>query len=94
MKRRLLVATIVLLVCGGCVGYYQDPYSYNPYPYQPYYYPSYRPPAAYYNPGWMFFYPSISVGTSYRGYYGYQGYRGYHGYRGPYRPYRHGGGRR
>jgi hypothetical protein len=66
MKRRLLAVSLVILVCGGCVGYYQYPYSYNPYPYRPYYYPSYRPPAVYYSPGWMF-YPSFSVDIGYRG---------------------------
>lgn len=91
MKRRFLAAVIVLLVCGGCVAYYQDPY-YYPYSYRPYYYPSYRPSAAYYYPGWTYWYPSLYLGYGYRGYHGHHGYQGHHGYRSPY--YHHGGGRR
>jgi len=83
MNHRFLAVALVLLLCGGCVGYYyRDPYSpyysyynypYYPSTYGPYYYPYYRPPAFYYSPGWMFWYPSFIFGYSYRGYHGYRG---------------------
>jgi hypothetical protein len=78
MKCRLLAAAVLLLACGGCVGYYyEDPYPYSPYPYNHYYYspyysPAYRSPAVYYDPGWTLFYPSFYWGS------GYRGYRGHH----------------
>ncbi len=76
MKRRLLAAMVLLFCCGGCVGYYSDPYayypsySYYPYypyryaPYRPYYYayPAYRPPAVYYTPVWPVLYPGFYFG--------------------------------
>jgi hypothetical protein len=81
MKRRLLAAAVLLLVCGGCVGYYRDPYSYDPYypyyPYSPSYYsPVYRSPAVYYDPGWALFYPSFYFGSGYHGYGGHHHHGG------------------
>jgi len=94
MKHHLFAAAVVLLTCGGCVGYYGDPYSYGPYyyPYSSYYYPSYRTPTVYYDPGWALFYPSFYFGSGYYGHYGYRGYRGYPGYRGYRGFYHHRGG--
>ncbi|ADW18102.1 hypothetical protein Despr_1954 [Desulfobulbus propionicus DSM 2032] len=78
MKCRLLAAAILLLACGGCVGYYHDPYYYDAYPYGPYYTP-YRPPALYADPGWIFLYPNIFFDFT------------YHEGRGSHRGYPHGG---
>ena len=109
MKRHLLAAAVVLLSCGGCVGYYSDPYTYYPYssyssyypyyrstPYRPYY-PYYSYPA--YRPPAVYYAPGWSVFYPSL----YFGYRHHH-YRGPYYhrapyyrggPYYHrGGGRR
>lgn len=77
MKNRLLAAALLLFTCGGCVGYYHDPYAYSyydpyPYPYGPYYTP-YRSPALYADPGWLLFSPYLYFDFNYHG-----GHGGHH----------------
>jgi hypothetical protein len=77
MKRRLLALGMLMLTCGGCVGYYHDPYYYDPYPYSPYSYGPYHPPAYYADPWWLFVFPSLYVDFSSHGGHGGHPHGGY-----------------